>query len=62
MTRTDIAIADMLLFCRKARRTGRDENSLVQVLLNLEAETRKVRDEVRAADAARLAEYPPCEE
>jgi hypothetical protein len=62
MTRTDIAIADMLMFIRKARRTGRDENSLVQVLFNLEAETQEVRDEVRQATAARLGEYPVCEE
>jgi hypothetical protein len=65
MTRTDIAIYELSTAIREARHMARAESGtmgLTQVLLTMEAETQKVRDEVRAANAARMAEYPMCEE
>jgi azurin len=65
MTRTDIAIEEMCVAIRMARHTARKEAGtmgLTQVLLTLEAMTGCLRDEVRQANATRLAEYPMCEE
>jgi hypothetical protein len=62
MTATDIAIADVHAKLWAARRTARDEAAMPQLLLWMEAETAKIRDEVRQATAARLGEYPVCEE